>query len=138
MTVKGLEPELRSINDQHQQEIQEIRSVHMKELQEVELRAIRRSNQQLEQLRIELTASHDKILINEKDAIRKRFQIKYDEQENHIQEQQRKFFQQIESEKKKYHDELVQINDDNNLAIKNFTEQFQVKVKIKKKFGFEI
>ena len=72
MTVKGLEPELRGMVEQHQQEIQDIRSTHMKELQDVELRTIRRSNQQLEQLRLELTASHDKIVASEREALRVR------------------------------------------------------------------
>lgn len=72
MTVKGLEPELRSMVEQHQQEVQEIRSAHIKELQDTELRTIRRSNQQLEQLRLELTASHEKIMSNEKEILRAR------------------------------------------------------------------
>lgn len=69
MTVKGLEPELRSMVEQHQLEIQEIRSAHVKELQDSELRVIRRSNQQLEQLRLELTASHEKVLASEKNIL---------------------------------------------------------------------
>lgn len=69
MTVKGLEPELRSMVEQHQLEIQEIRSAHIKELQDTELRVIRRSNQQLEQLRLELTTSHEKVLANEKNIL---------------------------------------------------------------------
>lgn len=69
MTVKGLEPELHSMMEQHQREIQELRRAHIKELQDVELRALRRSNQQLEQLRIELTDSHEKLLSKEKDTL---------------------------------------------------------------------
>lgn len=73
MTVKGLEPELHNMIEQHQQEIQELRRVHIKELQDVELRAMRRSNQQLEQLRIELTDSHENLLTKEKDILIARF-----------------------------------------------------------------
>lgn len=69
MTVKGLEPELHNMMEQHQQEIQELRRAHIKELQDAELRAMRRSNQQLEQLRIELTDSHEKMLTKEKDIL---------------------------------------------------------------------
>lgn len=69
MTVKGLEPELHSMMEQHQQEIQELRRAHIKELQDAELRAMRRSNQQLEQLRIELTDNHEKMLAKEKDIL---------------------------------------------------------------------
>lgn len=126
MTVKGLEPELRSMVDQHQQEIQDIRSAHMKELQDVELRTIRRSNQQLEQLRIELTESHDKILTNEKDAMRMRFQIKYDEQEKQLQIQQRNYFQQLENEKIKFNNEFSKKTTDYNLSLEQSTKKFQV------------
>lgn len=69
MTVKGLEPELRNMVEQHQLEIQEIRRAHMKELQDTELRVIRRSNQQLEQLRLELTDSNEKVLASEKNIL---------------------------------------------------------------------
>lgn len=73
MTVKGLEPELHSMIEQHQQEIQELRRAHIKELQDAELRAMRKSNQQLEQLRIELTDNHEKLLTKEKDILAARF-----------------------------------------------------------------
>jgi len=73
MTVKGLEPELHSMVEQHQQEIQELRRAHIKELQDAELRAMRRANQQLEQLRIELTDNHEKLLSKEKDILAARF-----------------------------------------------------------------
>lgn len=69
MTVKGLEPEMHSMIEQHQQEIQELRRAHIQELQETESRAMRKSNQQLEQLRIELTDIHEKTLMKEKDIL---------------------------------------------------------------------
>ena len=71
--MKGLEPELRSMTEQHQLEIQNIRSAHMQELQDMDLRSIRRANHQLEQLRIELTDSHEKLLSEEKELLRSRF-----------------------------------------------------------------
>lgn len=73
MTVKGLEPELRSMTEQHQVEIQNLRSVHLEELQNMDLRAIRRTNQQMEQLRLELTENHEKLLSEEKEILRSRF-----------------------------------------------------------------
>ena len=73
MTVKGLEPELRSMTEQHELEIKNLRNAHMEELQNMDLRAIRRANQQLEQLRIELTDSHEKLLSEEKELIRSRY-----------------------------------------------------------------
>lgn len=73
MTVKGLEPELHNMMEQHQQEIQELRRGHIKELQDAELRALRKSNQQLEQLRIELGDSYEKMLTKEKDMLAARY-----------------------------------------------------------------
>lgn len=64
--MKGLEPELRKMMEQHSEEIQNLRNVHMKELQDTELRVIRRSNQQLEQLRLELTSTHERMVASEK------------------------------------------------------------------------
>lgn len=77
MTVKGLEPELRNMMEQHAEEIQKLRNLHMKELQDTELRIIRRSNQQLEQLRLELTASHERMLANEKNILWTRCRINF-------------------------------------------------------------
>lgn len=130
MTVKGLEPELRNMIDQHQKEIQDIRSAHMKELQDVELRAIRRSNQQLEQLRIELTASHDKILLSEKEALRLRYEEKFNEQETLIQTQQRKYFDDLQKEKKKFADEQTKRDVDRDMNIQEITSQCQDKIEV--------
>ncbi|XP_011697449.1 PREDICTED: LOW QUALITY PROTEIN: centrosomal protein of 131 kDa-like [Wasmannia auropunctata] len=99
MTVKGLEPELHNMMEQHQQEIQELRRTHIKDLQDMELRAMRRSNQQLEQLRIELTDSHEKILAKEKDILVARYKEKLEEQEAHFQTQQKTFAEHFEREK---------------------------------------
>ncbi|XP_070514372.1 centrosomal protein of 131 kDa isoform X1 [Cardiocondyla obscurior] len=99
MTVKGLEPELHNMMGQHQQEIQELRRVHIKELQDVELRAMRRSNQQLEQLRIELSDTHEKMLTKEKDILAARYKENLEEQEAHFQAQQKTFAEHFEREK---------------------------------------
>lgn len=69
MTVRGLEPELRSMIEQHQKEVQEIRSLHSKELQDLELRTIRQANLQLEQLRAELTSNYEKIIATENSTL---------------------------------------------------------------------
>lgn len=75
--MKGLEPELRNMMEQHAEEIQRLRNVHMKELQDTELRIIRRSNQQLEQLRLELTGSHERMLANEKNILWNRYGMNF-------------------------------------------------------------
>lgn len=69
MTIKGLEPEIHNMMEQHQREIQELKRTHIQEVQDAELCAMRRSNQQLEQLRIELTDNHEKLLAKEKNIL---------------------------------------------------------------------
>ncbi|XP_015114971.1 centrosomal protein of 131 kDa [Diachasma alloeum] len=128
MTVKGLEPELRSMVEQHQQEIQDIRSAHMKELQDVELRTIRRSNQQLEQLRLELTESHDKLAATEREALRARFQEKFDEQETLMQAQQRKYFEDLQNEKRLFSDELGRKKKEHEAVVQSISHEFQEKI----------
>ncbi|KAF3424564.1 hypothetical protein E2986_11290 [Frieseomelitta varia] len=102
MTVKGLEPELRNMMDQHAEEIQKLRNIHMKELQDSELRIIRRSNQQLEQLRLELTASYERMLVNEKNILGVRYQEKLEEQENQFKTQQMKLVQEIQRDRENF------------------------------------
>nr|XP_033337543.1 centrosomal protein of 131 kDa [Megalopta genalis] len=101
MTVKGLEPELRSMMEQHTEEIQGLRNAHMKELQDVELRVIRRSNQQLEQLRLELTASHERMVANEKNILWTRYKDKLGEQESQFKDQRVKLMEELQAEREK-------------------------------------
>jgi len=72
MTVKGLEPELQRMNTRHQQEISDLRLLHKQELDELELRAARKTSQQMEQLRDFLTAEKEETLAREKELFRQR------------------------------------------------------------------
>ncbi|XP_072751633.1 centrosomal protein of 131 kDa [Anoplolepis gracilipes] len=132
MTVKGLEPELHNMMEQHQREIQELRRAHIKELQDAELRAMRRSNQQLEQLRIELTDNHEKMLAKEKDILTIRYKGKLEEQEAHYQVQQKTFAEHFEKEKstliaeqKKREEETSMMMQQTQLHFQKETERFK-------------
>ncbi|XP_076169261.1 centrosomal protein dilatory [Ptiloglossa arizonensis] len=102
MTVKGLEPELRNMMEKHAEEILALRNVHMKELQDSELRIIRRSNQQLEQLRLELSDSYDRMLNNEKNLLSSRYAEKFEEQENQFKMQQIKLVEELHCDREKF------------------------------------
>ncbi|XP_023290362.1 centrosomal protein of 131 kDa isoform X2 [Orussus abietinus] len=130
MTVKGLEPELRSMVEQHQQEIQEIRSAHAQELQDVELRCIRRSNQQLEQLRLELTAGHEKMLASEKDLLHARYQEKLDEQDSQFRVQKNKLIDELQQEKKAFSHEQTRRDSERDAALQHIRLQYQEKINI--------
>ncbi|XP_066602779.1 centrosomal protein of 131 kDa-like [Prorops nasuta] len=132
MTVKGLEPELRNMVEQHQEELQQIRTAHMKELQETELRAIRRMNQNLEQLRIELTASHEKILANEKEILWFRYKEKLDEQEAKMHLLQRKFIEDLDREKSAFQQELIKRDAEKDQSIEQARKQYQREVEVLK------
>ncbi|XP_033216955.1 centrosomal protein of 131 kDa [Belonocnema kinseyi] len=128
MTVKGLEPELRSMAEQHQLEIQNLRSAHMQELQDVDLRAIRRANHQLEQLRIELSDSHEKLLSEEKELLRSRYETKLNEQEALFDEKQRKFFEELQREKEKFSYEQLKRDAERDEEIRRVTSDFNEKI----------
>lgn len=70
--MKGLEPELHRMNTRHQQEISDLRLLHKQELDELELRAARKTAQQMEQLRDFLTAEKEEALAREKELFRQR------------------------------------------------------------------
>lgn len=128
MTVKGLEPELRSMVEQHQLEIQEIRSTHIKELQDSELRVIRRSNQQLEQLRLELTASHEKVLASEKNILWTRYKEKLEEQEAQFRTERMKFAENLERERNRFDEELAKRDMEKDTIIRQTYTRLQVNV----------
>ncbi|XP_046826501.1 centrosomal protein of 131 kDa-like [Vespa crabro] len=125
MTVKGLEPELRSMVEQHQLEIQEIRSTHIKELQDSELRIIRRSNQQLEQLRLELTASHEKVLASEKNILWTRYKEKLEEQEAQFRTERIKFAEDLERERNRFDEELAKRDTEKDTIIRQTYTRLQ-------------
>ncbi|KAG7212680.1 hypothetical protein KM043_012959 [Ampulex compressa] len=128
MTVKGLEPELRSMVDRHQQEVQEIRSAHIKELQDAELRLIRRSNQQLEELRLELTASHEKILANEKDILSQRYREKIGEQQSQFQAERQRFMEDLQKEKIMLSQERARCNEEKDQIVQQARDRMQQEI----------
>ncbi|XP_019696478.1 centrosomal protein of 131 kDa isoform X2 [Harpegnathos saltator] len=140
MTVKGLEPELHSMMEQHQREIQELRRAHIKELQDMELRTLRRSNQQLEQLRIELTDNHEKLLTKEKDMLTARYEEKLEKQEAHFRMLQSTFAERFEkdrlnllAEQKKRDQETSMMMQQTQLRFQEKTETLREQHEIAKK-----
>ncbi|XP_076300022.1 centrosomal protein dilatory isoform X2 [Lasioglossum baleicum] len=132
MTVKGLEPELRSMMEQHAEEIQGLRNAHMKELQDVELRVIRRSNQQLEQLRLELTASHERMVANEKNILWTRYKEKIEEQESQFKVQQVKLMEELQTEKEKFNKDLTKQNTEWEVKLQRMHQQYQGELQAQK------
>lgn len=72
MTVKSLEPELERMNTRHQQELSDLRLLHKQELDDLEIRASRKTSQQMEQLRDQLTAEKEQALAKEKELLSQR------------------------------------------------------------------
>lgn len=159
MTVKGLEPELRNMMEQHAEEIQKLRNLHMKELQDTELRIIRRSNQQLEQLRLELTASHERMLANEKNILWTRcrinfleksdwnwlrnklksfvpsrlfrYQEKLEEQENQFKTQQAKLVEELQYDRDKFAKEQTKRDTEMEANLQKMHMQYKVEIELK-------
>ncbi|OAD61988.1 5-azacytidine-induced protein 1 [Eufriesea mexicana] len=128
MTVKGLEPELRNMMEQHAEEIQRLRNVHMKELQDTELRIIRRSNEQLEQLRLELTGSHERMLTNEKNILWTRYQEKLEEQENQFKIQQMKLMDELQQDREKLGKEQMKRDAEMQSSLQKIHLQYQQEI----------
>ncbi|CAL7942716.1 unnamed protein product [Xylocopa violacea] len=125
MTVKGLEPELRNIMERHAEEIRELRNAHTKELQEAELRIVRRSNQQLEQLRLELTASHERMLTNETNVLRGRYQEKLEQQENLFKTQLAKLSDELRSAREKFDEEQAKRDAEREASLQRVHSRYQ-------------
>lgn len=70
--MKGLEPELERMNARHQQELSDLRLLHKQELDDLELRASRKTAQQMEKLRDQLTAEKEEALAKERELLRQR------------------------------------------------------------------
>lgn len=131
MTVKGLEPELRNMTEQHAEEIQKLRNIHMKELQDTEFRIIRHSNQQLEQLRLELMASHERMLANEKNILWTRYQEQLEEQESQFKGQQTKLFQELQRDRENFTKEQAKREAEMQASLQKNHSQYQVEVEPK-------
>lgn len=116
---------MRNMMEQHTEEIQGLRNTHMKELQDAELRAIRRSSQQLEQLRLELTASHERMLANEKNILWTRYKEKLQEQENQFSAQQVKLLDEMQRDKEKFDEERSKREAETEAALQRMHQQHQ-------------
>lgn len=75
--MKSIEPELQSMTIRHQQEICDLRALHKKELEDLELKAARRTQQQLEALREQLAEERDKTIAHEKELMQQRYLLFY-------------------------------------------------------------
>lgn len=73
--MKSLEPELQSMTLRHQQEITDLRALHTKELEDLELKAARKTQQQCEALRQQLTEEREKALAHEREIVRQRYYL---------------------------------------------------------------
>ncbi|XP_076757293.1 centrosomal protein dilatory [Xylocopa sonorina] len=128
MTVKGLEPELRNIMERHAEEIQRLRNVHAKELQDTELRIVRRSNEQLEQLRLELTASHERMLSNETNILRARYQEKLEQQENMFETQRTKLSDELRLAREKFEEEQAKRDAEREDSLQRVHSRYQQEI----------
>lgn len=90
MTVKSLEPELESMSIRHQQELADLRSIHKLEIEDLELKAARRTQQQLEALRQQLAEEREKAMAHERELMRQRYEQMVEAEEKSYQEQRRR------------------------------------------------
>lgn len=72
MTVKSIEPELQNMTARHQQELADLRSLHKREIEDLELKAARKTQQQCELLREQLTLEREKAIAHEREVLRQR------------------------------------------------------------------
>lgn len=72
MTVKSIEPELQNMTSRHQQEIADLRSLHKREIEDLELKAARKTQQQCELLREQLSLEREKAIAHEREILRQR------------------------------------------------------------------
>lgn len=72
MTVKSIEPELQNMAARQEQEIANLRSLHKREIEDLELKAARKTQQQCEVLREQLSLEREKAIAQEREIIRQR------------------------------------------------------------------
>ena len=73
MTIKGLEPELSRMVEVKQNEIFELKQIHRNELEAVELKAIHKTSELIDQLRAELLREKEFAIERETNILRTRF-----------------------------------------------------------------
>ncbi|XP_067006805.2 centrosomal protein of 131 kDa [Anabrus simplex] len=124
MTVKGLEPELQRMNTRHQQELSDLRLLHKQELEEIELRATRRSTQQMDQLREQLIKEKEDAITREKELIRQKLEKQIEQEEAAYQKQQQKLLAEIQQDRERLADEEKRMRNELEEAKKNLTRQY--------------
>ncbi|XP_021928718.1 centrosomal protein of 131 kDa-like isoform X5 [Zootermopsis nevadensis] len=110
MTVKSLEPELERMNTRHQQELSDLRLLHKQELDDLEIRASRKTSQQMEQLRDQLTAEKEQALAKEKELLSQRIEKQVEQEELEYQARRRRFLGEIRREKERLAEEETRMS----------------------------
>ncbi|KAJ4445587.1 hypothetical protein ANN_12268, partial [Periplaneta americana] len=123
MTVKGLEPELQRMNTRHEQELADLRLLHKQELEELEARAVRKTAQQMDQLRDQMNAEKEEALAKEKELLRKRYDKQAEQEEVEYQAQRRKFLAEIRREKERLAEEETRMREELEEAKQNMCKE---------------
>lgn len=71
--MKSIEPELQSMTSRHQQEIADLRLLHKREIEDLELKAARKTQQQCEKIREQLTLERERAIAHEREVLRQRY-----------------------------------------------------------------
>ncbi|KAK9731361.1 hypothetical protein QE152_g13702 [Popillia japonica] len=128
LTVKSLEPELQSMTLRHQQEITDLRALHTKELEDLELKAARKTQQQCEALRQQLTEEREKALAHEREIVRQRYEKLVETEEKGYQEQRRRLQQEHANRLMELEERQNSATTERDKAIKQAQEEFDDKL----------
>ncbi|KAE8576016.1 hypothetical protein XENTR_v10004018 [Xenopus tropicalis] len=136
ITVKGLEPEIQRLISKHKQEIRKLKALHEAELQQSDERAAQRYVRQTEEMRHNLEREKEEVSQRERELAKQRYEKHLVQEEQSLQEQRRRLFQEVSEEKERLNqqaarqraelDELrKQLEDNCALATRVLKEEYE-------------
>lgn len=130
LTVKSIEPEMKSMELRQQQEISDLRMLHRREIEDLELKNARKMQEQLEALRNQLLEEREKIISKEKEIMRQRYENMLENEEKNYQELKKKLNFEQSVKLKELEEKEVTLNCEKQKSIKQAQSEFEDNLQI--------
>lgn len=133
MTAKSVEHEITSMTEKYQKDIFDLKMSHKNEIEDLELRAARKTQQQCEALREQLTTERECAIANEREALKQRFEKLVESEERGYQEQKRRMKEDHANKMEELHEKERQLESEKEAQVRAVREECEEKLETAKR-----
>ncbi|XP_065568872.1 centrosomal protein of 131 kDa-like [Artemia franciscana] len=124
MTVRGLEPELHRLMDQHKQELDTIRTLHRAELQRLQDTLTSNNLSQIENMKCQFQLEKDAACAKERESFQTKLEREINDLERSYMERHTRLEAELNRERDRASSELARIQQENEDYVRKLQEKF--------------